>query len=79
MIKFFKECHLKVLPVMVVMIVLGFIIQRFLPVQNLILFFVKAAIWFVLYVVLLFLFVFNKFEKDLIKKVMEKFRIIRSK
>lgn len=74
---FFRECHLKFLPVMIIMTVIGFTLQKFLPTQSLVWFFVKAVVWAVVYVLLSYLFVFNNEEKGLIKKVAEKFIRIR--
>ena len=70
MIAFFKECHLKFLPVMIIMILAGILMQRFLPVGGFLIFFSKAAVWGIIYLVLVWIAFLNQYEKNFFKNIL---------
>lgn len=73
--KFYFNCHIKALPVFVVTIVSGFVIQKLFPVNSLIPFCGKLTIIGIEYILLMWFFYMNKSEKELIlgsvKKVLK--------
>lgn len=64
--RFFKNVHLKLFVPFVLTLISGFFIQKYLPVNNLYLFTLKAAVIAMIYIVLMWLTSMNKFEKGLI-------------
>ena len=72
MTRFYKNCHLKALPIFIVTILLGFIIQKVFPVNSLVLFIVKAGILGIIYIAQMWLFYMNKSEKELITGTFKK-------
>ena len=64
---FFKECHFKVLPVLLVICIIGFSFNYILPsYDGWIALFVRIIIWVILSIILLWLLCFNKEEKAII-------------
>ncbi len=77
--RFFSQCHLRMLIPFVVMVIFGFVLQYTIPVNSMVLFLVKGVIWEAVFGMILWLFVLNKFEKDLIangvlKKILRRFK-----
>ncbi len=73
-VRFFKECHLKMLFPMVVSLLVGFLIQESFSAPNLIYFASKAASLAVVYFLLMWVMSFNSYEKKLVKGVIFKIR-----
>ena len=72
MVRFYKNCHLKALPVFLITIAIGFVIQYFFPVNSLVLFVVKAEFLGILYVLMMWCLYMNKSEKTLITGTIKK-------
>ncbi len=77
MIEFFKQTYLKLLPILIATMAFGFAAERFNPVSNAYLRFLSNGIAFVMvYGLLMWLFGFNSFEKNLFlnmpKKIINK-------
>lgn len=71
--RLFKECHLKMLPCMIFAIIMGILFSRYIYTPNLLLFFVKAAVWCVIYAVSVWFFFMNDSEKQLVVGILNKF------
>ncbi len=63
--RYFKECQLKMLLPMVISGAIGFFISSIYPVDSLILFIFKGAIWGVCHMAIVWFMFLNKYEKDL--------------
>lgn len=66
-VRFFKECHCKMLVPLVLSTALGFLIQNYIPSSNLVAFMAKAGILAIVYTVLMWILAMNKYEKDLFR------------
>lgn len=77
--KYFKECQLKIIIPMLVSGTIGFLIMKIYPVDNLIFFIVKAGIWAVFHVIIMWFMFMNKYEKNLFlgyaKKIVGKIKM----
>lgn len=69
-LRFFKECHLKLLPGLTLILIIGLVIQHLHSSSNIIEFFYKGIGLTVLYVIFTWLFTMNSFEKDLIQSIL---------
>lgn len=72
--RFFKECHLKLALPLILSGVVAFLIQEFFPVSHLIHFFIKAIVVSSCYIVFMWLFGFNDYEKNLFSSGFISFR-----
>ena len=63
---FFKKCHLKVLPLMVVYAVVVYFISRFLPINNWFALIASIVVYTVGYFLIAWFVLFNQGEKDLV-------------
>jgi O-antigen/teichoic acid export membrane protein len=68
---FFKECHLKLMPVLLITLLIGFLIQLYVPVTSLLYFFPKVLVLSAVYFLMMWFFVLNDFEKDLITSLIK--------
>lgn len=66
MIRFFKECHIKIMPVLLICGVLGFCMQSYINTPSFVTFIMKGIVWAVLSSAILWLLAFNKEEKQMI-------------
>ena len=67
MMKFFKETFLKITPALLIVMAFGICLEQFNPMNGGALrFVVNGALFLVLFVVLMVLFVMNKEEKNLV-------------
>jgi O-antigen/teichoic acid export membrane protein len=73
---FFKNCHLKIIPILLVTLLTGFMIQQYMPVTNLLLFFPKVLLLSFLYFVMIWFFGLNKFEKELVISVKKRISLV---
>ncbi|WP_214699990.1 MULTISPECIES: oligosaccharide flippase family protein [unclassified Exiguobacterium] len=69
-LRFFKECHLQLLPGLLLTLVIGMVIQHLHPSSNMIEFLYKAVGFVALYAVFTWFFTVNQFEKDLIQSIL---------
>lgn len=74
--RFFKECHFKMIFPFLTTIIIGLCIQYFVPVHALFLFMIKAGVLALIYILLMWIFALNKFEKqlfiDLFKSILKR-------
>lgn len=68
-LRFFKECHIKMMLPLIMTGTIGLFIQYYFPVDNLMLFLGKAGLVAVIYGVLMWVVSFNQYEKDLFKGI----------
>ncbi len=72
-LRYFKECQLKIALPLILSGVIGFFIQSIYPVSSLFLFILKAGVWGICYAVIIWFMFLNKYEKslfiDLAKKI----------
>jgi O-antigen/teichoic acid export membrane protein len=71
-LRFFKECHLKMVVPLILTCIIGYIIQYHWPVHNLFKFLLKACLIGCLYLTLMWFLTFNQFEKGLFNEVYQK-------
>jgi len=64
-VRFFRECHLKMLFPIVVSLLVGFLIQESFSAPNLIYFAYKAGSLSVVYILLMWVISFNSYEKKI--------------
>ncbi|MGA9466156.1 MAG: polysaccharide biosynthesis C-terminal domain-containing protein, partial [Exiguobacterium marinum] len=64
--RFFKECHIKIMPALITLGAAGWVVQQAFPVDSLFLFLVKAGLLGGGYLLVLWLFTFREDEKQLI-------------
>ena len=69
--KFFRHCHLLILPVFFLCALLGLFVQQYIPVENLKIFFLKTAVWGILSFLLLWLLSFNQEEKMIVRNILK--------
>ncbi|TJX62219.1 polysaccharide biosynthesis protein [Soehngenia saccharolytica] len=65
-IQFFKECHFKVILPLFIVCIAGMLCQYLLPTDHLLILMLKTCFLMLLYFVLLWLFSFNEYEKNLL-------------
>lgn len=65
--RFFKETHLKILPVFIIILIFGFTLQYFFPTFNFIMLGIKGIILTIVYFALAWVMSMNQEEKNLIK------------
>lgn len=70
--KFFRKCHLKMILPLSLSLVLGFIAQNILPTTSIIIFIVKGILYTLLYIVLMWKYGFNNYEKNLFLNIYKK-------
>ncbi len=70
--RFFKETHLKILPVFVIILILGFAIQYFFPTFSFISLGIKGIILTTVYITVAWVMSMNQEEKELIKSLVRK-------
>ena len=75
-LRFFKECHVKMAFPLIVACIIGYAIQYFLPVQSLLLFLLKACVFGGIYLIIMWFTALNQYEKGLFIEI---FRNTKSK
>ncbi len=73
---FFKECHLKLMPILLITLLVGFLIQYYVPVTSLFFFIPKVVLISLFYFLLMWFFGLNNFEKELIKPYLKRIKNI---
>lgn len=73
-LRFFKECHLKMLVPLLISGGIGYGIMRLFPVDSLVLFLIKAALWGVIHLTIVWFMILNPYEKSLVKDFLNKFK-----
>lgn len=71
-LRFFKECHLKIAPALTLIAFLGFGIQKYFPTSSLVIFMLKAIFLGCIYFTIVWMISFNNYEKNLILKLFNK-------
>ena len=71
-LKFFKECHFKIAPLLTITLLIGFIMQYYFPVDTLFLFILKAFLLSCVYFLLMWTISLNDYEKMLFKEIAQK-------
>lgn len=71
---FFKNCHLKIMPLLTVYSVAAYFIQNYLPIKGWMSLALSIAIYVAGYCLIAWLFLANKYEKDLILSFVSKKR-----
>jgi len=71
---FFKNCHLKIMPLLTVYSVAAYFIQNYLPIKGWMSLVLSIAIYVAGYCLIAWLFLANKYEKDLIIRFVSKKR-----
>jgi len=72
-IKFFKECHIKLMLPLLLVLAIGLGVNYSLPNVNWSTFMLKGILVIITYFIILWVLGFNKYEKDLIKNSMNQF------
>ncbi len=67
--KFFTECHIKMLPSLIIILAIGLCEAHFIPLRGLIGFLTKGACFTVTYATIMWIWGANSYEKDLIRSV----------
>lgn len=70
--RFFKECHLKMAFPIIMAFIVGYLLQYLMPVQRLPLFLVKACIFGIVYLILMWFTALNQYEKKLYTSILQK-------
>uniref|UniRef100_A0A7C3J6Z7 Polysaccharide biosynthesis protein C-terminal domain-containing protein n=1 Tax=candidate division WOR-3 bacterium TaxID=2052148 RepID=A0A7C3J6Z7_UNCW3 len=70
--KFFIDCHLKNLPLFLIMLIFGFFIQKYFTLNNFYTFILKIVSFSIVYFLLLWFFFLNDYEKSLFYDVKRK-------
>lgn len=70
--RFFKECHMKILPLFIVIMILGSLLQFYFPSDNYYGLIVKVISLSIIYVIIMWIFSFNSGEKELILSFFKK-------
>jgi len=73
-IRFLRECHLRMVFPLISVFIAGILIQRFFPVEKLSMFFAKAFIFGIIYFILIWFTGLNKYEKNLFAGLFRKSR-----
>ncbi|WP_426350438.1 oligosaccharide flippase family protein [Alloiococcus sp. CFN-8] len=80
LVRFFKECHLKMIIPLTVTICIGLLLQYLFPSVSLISFTIKVLAISIIYLVLMWNFALNKYEKGLFGDLFNKiFELVRRK
>lgn len=66
-LRFFKECHLKMAFPLIISLIVGILLQKYIPVNNLVLFSIKAMSLSIIYAILMWKVGLNHYEKGLFK------------
>lgn len=69
---FFKKCHLKIMPLIVVYAIVGYCICRYWTIENWLMLFMGIAVYTIGYFAITWFFIANQYEKDLIKSFIKK-------
>lgn len=67
--EFLKNCHVKILPVFLVMVGIGIICQYFFSDNTVIGFLIRSSIWGIVTIIALWIFAFNDEEKSMLKSL----------
>ena len=70
--RFFKECHLKVMPPLLIVMIIGLLLDKFYPTTGLVPFLIKGIIIVIIYLLLICKFTMNKHEKSIISYFIDK-------
>ncbi len=70
--RFLKECHLKILPVLLLYATLFFIVTKLFAINNWIILIAAGAIYTILYLTIVYFFLLNNVEKELITSIIRK-------
>ena len=69
---FFKKCHLKIMPLIVLYAIVGYCICRYWTIENWLMLFMGIAVYTIGYFAITWFFIANQYEKDLIKSFIKK-------
>lgn len=69
--RFFKECHLKILPVLVILAGLAFVVKDYAQLNSWLKLVLNALLYCVVFVIVAYVAVFNKEEKQLVKSIIK--------
>lgn len=72
--RYFKECQLKLIPLAVISGVIGYVIMIAYPVDSLMLFIIKAGVWGIAHIAIMWLFGANKYEKGIVLGLVKKLK-----
>lgn len=70
--QFFKECHLKILPLIMVLTILAYGIELYYCPKDWYTLIIAMSLYTITFVILAYFLLFNKYEKDLIKSLIKK-------
>lgn len=70
--RYFKECHLSMILPIIFSTVIAYIIKTIYPVDSLFLFIIKAGVWALIHLPIMWFFMMNKYEKGLAKEMVGK-------
>ena len=71
MTHFFKNCHLKLMPLVLIYLVIAYIVCRYVNIDNWLMLLVIIALYSTGYFLLVWFFLANEYEKDLIKSIVK--------
>lgn len=69
---FFKKCHLKIMPLIVLYAIVGYCICRYWTIENWLMLFMGIVVYTIGYFAITWFFIANQYEKDLIKSFIKK-------
>ena len=64
--RFFKECHLNVMPPLLIVMIFGLVLDKLYPTTGLLPFAIKIIAMVIVYLLLIYKFTMNKYEKSII-------------
>lgn len=70
--RYFKQCHFRMYPTLCLSGLIGYALMKVYPVNSLFLFLIKAGVWGILHLVLLWFTVLNPYEKSLATDAVKK-------
>lgn len=77
MVRFFSECHLKIMPAIFICCMIAFLMQNYIVTISFTSFFVKSIVWLGISFVVLWLLAFNQEEKRIVYQILLIFKWIK--
>ncbi len=71
-VRYFRECHLSMLLPMIISCAIAYIIKIIYPVNTLSLFIIKAGVWALLHLPIMWFLMMNNYERGLVKELINK-------
>lgn len=72
---FFKECHFKIMPLFLIYLVIAYFVCRYVNIDNWLMLLAVIALYLIGYLVLVWFFLANEYEKSLIINIVKKDKV----